>query len=393
MNRSILHVDMDLFASVEQRDNPELRGKPVVVGAGSHERGVVSAASYEARKFGIHSAMPSREAYRRCPDAIFIRGNHDLYMDVSRQIFEIFDRYTPFVEGLSCDEAFLDVSSVRKLFGDGVSIARRIRSDIKSELSLTASVGVAHNKFLAKVASDLQKPDGLTVVPADPEGVRLFLAPLPVRRIFGVGKTMAATLGKLGVRTIADIQKINMDSLIRSIGENAALHIRELSFGRDSRTVEPEREEKSISREHTFSEDAVDEEKILAVLLELASDVAHRVRKQEKFACTGRLKLRWEDFTSITRQRPFEEPSCDDMTFREMARMLYEKEERAGRPVRLIGFGVMDFISERTSQMVLFENEIREREKRESISRVLDDLRDKLDGGKIGFGSSHEVEK
>lgn len=387
MSRSILHVDMDaFFAAIEQRDHPELRGKPVIVGAGPHERGVVSTASYEARKFGIHSAMPSREAYRRCPNAIFVPGNHRLYMEISRQIFRIFGRYTPFVEGLSCDEAFLDVGGSRKLFGDSVTIAKRIRADIKSELSLTASVGVAHNKFLAKVASDMNKPDGLTVVPDDEEGVRLFLAPLSARRIFGVGQNTAAALEKAGIRTIGDIQMANRATLARVVGENGAAHIIELAFGRDDRPLELEREEKSISREYTFPEDERDEEKIMAVLLNLASDVARRVRKHGKYAAVGRLKLRWSDFTSISRQRPFDKPSCDDITFREMARSLYDSEKGTGRPVRLIGFGTMGFSTERATQMGLFADESDKLEKRENLSRALDDIRAKLDGGEISFG-------
>ena len=379
MGRSILHVDMDeFFAAIEQRDHPELRGKPVVVGSGPHERGVVSTASYEARKFGIHSAMPSREAYRRCPQAIFVPCNHSLYMEVSRQIFGIFDRYTPFVEGLSCDEAFLDVTGSQKLFGDAVSIAKCIQSDIKSELSLTASVGVAHNKFLAKVASDMNKPDGLTVVPCDEEGVRSFLAPLPVRRIFGVGQNTAAILEKAGIRTIGDIQKTNRATLARVVGENGRRHIK--SWHSTAATEGIER-----IAEYT-SEDERDVEKIMVLLLDLASDVARRVRKLGKYASVGRLKLRWGDFSSITRQRPFDKPSCDDITFREMARMLYNAERGTGRPVRLIGFGTMGLSTERAMQMGLFADETDKLEKRENLSRALDDIRSKLDGGEISFG-------
>ncbi|MBQ3811143.1 MAG: DNA polymerase IV, partial [Kiritimatiellae bacterium] len=206
--RSILHVDMDaFFASVEQRDRPELRGRPVIVGAGPHERGVVSTCSYEARRFGVHSAMPSREAFRLCPQGVFLPPDGARYMAASAKVFGIFDRYTPLVQGLSCDEAFLDVSGAEKLFGDAVSIARRIRADIAGELHLTASVGVATNKFLAKVASDLNKPDGLTVVPEDAEGIRAFLAPLPVGRIFGVGRVTGEALAAAGIRTIGDLQR------------------------------------------------------------------------------------------------------------------------------------------------------------------------------------------
>lgn len=390
MERSILHVDMDaFFASVEQRDNPELRGKPVVVGAGPHERGVVSAASYEARKFGIHSAMPSREAYRRCPNAVFVPCNHRRYMEVSHQVFEIFGNYTPFVEGLSCDEAFLDVTGARMLFGDAVAIAKKIRADIREKLSLTASVGVARNKFLAKVASDLDKPDGLTIVPNDDEGVRRFLAPLPARKIFGIGGATAAQLEKAGIRTIGDIQEAADATLERLVGRNGAAQLKALAFGRDDRPVVVEHEEKSISREHTFADDELDVGKITAVLLDLASDVARQVREAGKYASTGRLKLRWEDFTTLTRQRQFAEPSRDDFTFREMARSLFEAEIGGGRlrPVRLIGFGVMGFSTARTTQMSLFGDADKTLEKRESICNALDEIRRNLDGGDIGFGA------
>ncbi|MBQ6103728.1 MAG: DNA polymerase IV, partial [Kiritimatiellae bacterium] len=319
----ILHVDMDaFFASVEQRDRPELRGKPVIVGAGPHVRGVVSTCSYEARKFGVHSAMPSREAFRLCPQGVFVPPDMDRYMEASAKVFAIFDRYTPLVQGLSCDEAFLDVSGASLLFGDPVEIARRIRADIASELSLTASVGVAPNKFLAKLASDLHKPDGLTIVPTDPEDIRAFLAPLPATRIFGVGKVLGETLRAHGVKTIGDIQKTHPSALARWCGPTAAEALHELAFGRDGRTVETEREEKSISREHTFSVDEKDPAAVRALLLDLASDVARQVRAAGKFAATAHLKLRTDDFRTVTRQRPFDRPACDDFAYRDAASAL-----------------------------------------------------------------------
>lgn len=373
------------FASIEQRDHPEWRGKPVVVGSGPHERGVVSTASYEARKFGVHSAMPSREAYRRCPQAIFVPVHHHHYLEVSRQIFSIFERYTPFVEGLSCDEAFLDVTGSFRLFGEAVEIARRIRADIAGELDLTASVGVAGNKFLAKVASDMNKPDGLTLVPSDPESIRAFLAPLPVRRIFGVGKASAEILDKAGIRTIGDIQNTPVKTLARLIGENAAGPLRDLAFGLDDRPVETEREEKSISREYTFPEDEPDVEIITAQLLELAADVGRQLRGAGKFASTGKLKLRWSDFTTLTRQQAFNSPSCDDFTLREMATTLFRREKLDGRSVRLVGFGVTGLSAERLAQASLFGDPDERRTKRENVCRAIDQIRGKL-GGDIGFG-------
>lgn len=388
--RRILHVDMDaFFAAVEQRDRPELRGKPVVIGSGPHERGIVCTASYEARPFGIHSAMPSREAYRLCPHAVFIPPDHRKYSAESAKIFAIFDRYTPFVEGLSCDEAFLDVTGSRRLFGDAATIAKRIRADIHGELRLTASVGVATNKFLAKVASDLNKPDGLTLVPDDPAGIRAFLAPLPAKRIFGIGKVATGILEQGGIRTIGDIQKAYPATLSRLLGAAAAEHLAALAVGLDDRPVETEREEKSISREHTFAEDEADVAVVRATLLDLAADVARRTREAGRFASTGKIKLRWADFTTLTRQEGFATPACDDFTFRETALRLFEREPLRGRRVRLIGFGVTGLSDSRVVQPGLFVAEADVvREKRERVSRALDAIRDKLDGGAIGFGGA-----
>lgn len=386
MRRPILHVDMDaFFASVEQRDRPEYRGKPLIVGAGPHERGVVSTCSYEARRFGVRSAMPSREAFRRCPQGIFVPPDMGRYLEASAAVFAVFDRYTPLVQGLSCDEAFLDVSGAGLLFGDSVEIARRIRADIARELHLTASVGVAPNKFLAKVASDLNKPDGLTVVPDDPDGIRDFLAPLAVGRIFGVGKVTGETLAARGIRTIGDLQRADAAALARWLGPRAAAELRALAFGIDSREVETEREEKSISREHTFPVDTSDRGLVLDTLLELASDVAAQVRAAGKWAATAHYKLRTDDFRTITRQRPFDAPAQDDFTYREAARGLFEANP-AARPVRLVGFGVSGFSDSRPEpEPTLFgPAEPDERAaKRESLSRAMDDIRARLGAGAV----------
>lgn len=387
-NRCILHVDMDaFFAAVEQREHPEWRGKPVVVGSPPDKRGVVSTASYEARAFGIHSAMPSREAYRRCPEAIFTPVNGALYHAVSEAIFSIFNRYTPFVEGLSCDEAFLDVTGSHTLFGDGEAIAQLIRADIAHELYLTASVGVAPNKFLAKIASELEKPDGLTIMPFEPEAIAARLAPMPATRIFGIGKRTAESLAAAGIQTIGDIQRSSEHTLVRLVGENTASHLKQLAFGIDDRPVEIERQEKSISREYTFAVDEEDPETVRSVLIELASDVGRQIREAGKFATTGRLKLRWSDFTTFTRQQAFDTPACDDFTFRETALALLAREKISEHAIRLIGFGVTGLLDERTEQPSLFSDENEQRRKRESICTVLDDLRRNLDSSShIGWG-------
>lgn len=396
LRAGILHIDMDaFFAAVEQREHPEWRGKPVIVGSGPYERGVVSTASYEARRFGVHSAMPSREAYRLCPHGIFTPGNHQLYSEVSAQIFDIFYRYTPFVEGLSCDEAFLDVYGSYKLFGSAYEIGEKIRKAIRDELHLTASVGVATNKFLAKLASDMNKPDGITVVPTAPCEVQRFLAPLPVRSIFGVGGALAKQLSQVGIRTIGDLQNIPMHALIGLLGENTAEHLHSLAFGEDCREVSNERVEKSISREYTFGEDETNHEKIKQVLLELASDVGAQLRAAGKYASTVKLKLRWSDFKTITRQRTLAFAICDDFSIRDAGLELLAQQTLSA-PVRLIGIGVTGLCDEPESkdpQLTLFGDPATERTedtlKKERLSKTIDDLRNNvLDGGEIKLGAN-----
>lgn len=390
----ILHVDMDaFFAAVEQREHPEWRGKPVIVGSGPHERGVVSTASYEARKFGVHSAMPSREAYRLCPHGIFTPGNHQLYSEVSAQIFEIFYRYTPFVEGLSCDEAFLDVYGSYKLFGSAFEIGEKIRKAIRDELQLTASVGVATNKFLAKLASDMNKPDGITVVPTTPREIQRFLAPLPVRSIFGVGGTLAKHLNQIGIKTIGDLQNTSMHTLIGLLGENTAEHLHSLAFGEDCREVSNERVEKSISREYTFGEDTIDKELVRQVLLDLALEVGAQLRATGKYALTVKIKLRWSDFHTITRQKTLSSAICDDFSIRDTALELLSQ-QNINAPIRLIGIGVTGFTDKFSlidQQLTLFPDscveEVQQIQKKERLSKTLDNLRSKtLDGGVIKLG-------
>jgi len=377
-DRSILHVDMDaFFAAVEQHDHPELRGKPVIVGAPANQRGVVATCSYEARVFGVHSAMPSHEAFQRCPQAIFVPPDMPRYAAISRQVFAIFERFTPLVEPVSIDEAFLDVSGSKRLFGEPEVIAACIRAAIQAEMGLTASVGVAGNKFLAKLASESSKPDGLTVVPRERAGVLDFLAPLPVGRLWGVGKVMRELLENHNYRVIGDIQRASEASLAAVVGRHVANHLLHLAFGEDEREIETESEEKSISREHTFSVDCRDPEHMRAVLRDLADDVGRHLREIGKFAAVGRLKLRWSDFQTLTRQRTFPLPVCDDFTLRRLALELFEAEPRI-LPVRLIGFGVSGFAAERHEQLSLFADPAERRDRDEKLCRTVDGLRTKL---------------
>ena len=308
--RQILHVDMDaFFVSVELRRRPELVGQPVVVG-GTGRRGVVAAASYEARRFGVYSAMPSAVARRRCPHAVFLPGDHALYGEVSAQVREIFDRYTPVVEPLSLDEAFLDVTGSIRLFGPGIAIAQMIRRDVTDELSLGCSVGVAPNKFLAKLASVEAKPHatpagidagaGVVVVAAGQE--REFLDPLPVERLWGVGPVTLERLHRIGVRRVADFALVGESALVGALGAGQAQHLVALSVGVDDRPVEPEREAKSISHEETYSDNQTTPEEMRTSLVRLADAVAARMRKAGVGARTLAVKVRFDDgFHTITR--------------------------------------------------------------------------------------------
>ena len=381
--REIVHVDMDaFFASVEQRDHPEWRGKPVIVGAPPDARGVVSTCSYEARKFGVHSAMPSREAARRCPHGIFVRGNHKLYEAVSQQVMEIFDRFTPLVEQVSIDEAYLDVTGAFRLFGDGVAIGTAIRKAINEELQLTASVGVGPNKFIAKLCSELAKPNGLRAAPREHDALLAFLAEQPVGSLFGVGKVARVNLERSGYRTVGDIQKAHFSTLVSLFGRSFAEQLVAYAHGEGADEIVTWREEQSISREHTFDVDCSDREVVRQTLSYLVDDVGRRVRAAGKWATVAKLKLRWSDFTTITRQMPFRQAACDDFTLLEYARTLFDR-ERLIAPVRLIGFGVTGLQEEPGQQELdLFgAGEGRNgnnQERKERLSATLDALRAKL---------------
>ena len=265
---TVLHVDMDaFFASVEQRDHPEWRGKPIIVGAGPHERGVVSTCSYEARRYGVRSAMPSRTAYALCPNGIFVPPRMHAYQEVSDIAFEVFSHYSPFVEGVSVDEAFLDVTGTVHLFGDMRTLAERLRAEVKAKCGVTCSVGLAPNRLLAKIASEQNKPNGLFVMPFEVDAIRAFLAPQPVKILWGVGKKTADVLVRYGYRTCADIQNADPRFLARILGDAAAESIRNHAFGIDNSPFPSEEaEEKSVSREHTFAEDESDRETVRQTL-------------------------------------------------------------------------------------------------------------------------------
>ncbi len=306
--RSILHLDLDAFyASVEVLDRPELRGKPVIVG-GDERRGVVAAASYEARKSGVHSAMPTATAKRLCPKGIFLPVRMSRYAEMSDTVFAIYRRFTPLVEPLSIDEAFLDVTGCERLFGGAEEVARKIKAAVREETGLTVSAGVAPNKFLAKIASDLGKPDGLTVVP--PGGEQDFLDPLPVGKLWGVGKvTEEALLGR-GIRTIGDLRRSSRETLVRTFGAHGE-HLHELARGIDDRPVETEREAKSVGHEDTYDHDLRDRGAMRRELLSLSDRVSSRLRHGGIKGKTVTLKVKYHDFVQVTRAITLSDPTDD----------------------------------------------------------------------------------
>jgi DNA polymerase IV len=372
MNRQILHVDMDaFFAAIEQRDFPALRGRPVLVGGGADQRGVVATASYEARPFGCRSAMPTAQALKLCPDAVLVRGRMEVYAAESRTIRAIFEHFTPEVEPLSIDEAFLDVTGSQRLFGSGVEIARRIKAAIVAETRLTASIGVAPNKFLAKLASDLDKPDGLTVVPA--EGVEGFLAPLPIRRLWGAGPRVQARFAELGVATFADAWPLSVERLEAAFGEHGREFYR-LLRGIDERPVEPDRDAKSISHEQTFARDVRDVDRLRLVLLEQTERVAQRLRAEGRLARTVTLKIRSGRFETLTRRSTLPQPTDRTDHFWATAKTLFEAWRRERFfPVRLIGMGVSGLRPRDGAQLDLFADETAVRQAK--LDAVADEIR------------------
>ncbi len=386
VSRTILHVDMDAFyAAVEVRDRPELRGRPVIVGADPRQgrgRGVVAAASYEARARGVRSAMPISRAWRLCPHGVYLRPRFARYEEVSRQVFELLGRYTDRVEPISIDEAFLDLTGCERLVGAGSEAARRIKGKIRRELGLVASVGVALNKFLAKVASALEKPDGLTVVPPGAEAQ--FLAPLPVSRIWGVGPKTAAALRSRGVRTIGDLQRLRPGDLEAWFGE-AGRQLWRLARGIDERPVEPPAEPKSLGAEVTFAEDVSDWETVRLTLLDLCDRVAARLRRHGALARGVTLKFRDGQFRTSTRSAALEPPTdlAEDLFAAVELLLRRVPWPREGR-VRLVGVqaarlvptgagwqpGLFDADPDRRRRAARAQDEVRRRFGRQGIVRA-----------------------
>ena len=383
----ILHIDMDaFFASIEQRDHPALRGRPVVVGGGSG-RGVVAAASYEARRFGIRSAMGGRRAAELCPDAIFVRSRIDHYVAVGRQVRDIFHRYTPLVQPLSSDEAFLDVSQTASLFGDAAAIGRRIKSEIQRELDLTASVGVAPVKFVAKIASDINKPDGFVEVP--PDDVLDFLDPLPVSRLWGVGKVGQEKLRRWGLHRMVDIRTKDPEFMLSALG-NWGQHLWYLANGIDPRPVISDRNAKQISHERTFNEDIVEPDMLIAVVSFLGEQVARRLRRNHRLCRTVGLKYRLEDFRTFARSRRMRtETDSTDAIVQTATELLSQMRSREPRPVRLIGVSISSLSArDAAKQLSLFDVRPAEAAMRK-VDPIVDQLQEKIGIDALYRGSSH----
>ncbi|HOX25369.1 MAG TPA: DNA polymerase IV [Candidatus Krumholzibacteria bacterium] len=376
--RAILHVDMDAFyAAVEVLDEPRLAGQPVIVGGTPEGRGVVAAASYEARRYGIRSAMPAAQAIQRCPHGVFLRPRMARYVEVSERIFAIMREYTPLVEPLSIDEAFLDVTGSERLFGSAETIGRALKQRIRDEVGLTASVGVAANKFLAKLASELEKPDGFVVIRADEARERL--AGLPVGKLWGVGKVTERELHGLGVHSIGDLVRAPRAVLDRCFGDHAA-HLLELAAGRDERPVVPVHEAKSLGNEITFAEDIADASELCGILDLLAEKVAWRLRRHGLRGRTVTLKARYPDFSTHTRSRTLPQSTQSTTAIRAAARELLERQlGRRGRPLRLIGVTVSQFDETAAVQGQLFGDPTRARE--EALDRIVDRINERF--GKV----------
>jgi DNA polymerase IV len=370
--RCILHADMDAFyAAIEQRDRPDLRGKPVIVG-GSGPRQVVSTCSYEARRFGVRSAMPGMRARQLCPHGIFVAPRMEHYVAVSAEVHAVFARFTDAVESLSLDEAFLDVTGSRALFGDGETIARRIKHEVLAATALRVSVGVATSKYVAKVASDLRKPDALVVVP--PGAEREFLAPLPVARLWGVGPATQKLLERAGLRCIGDVQKLSLPQLVDVFGGNLGEHLFTLANGLDAREVEAERVARSIGQEQTFAVDLATPEQANAVLLQLADGVGRRLRQAGLRAAVVRLKVRYPDFTTLVRQRRLP-ATADDMELYQLARQLLAEEWPGVPGLRLLGVTAADLVAAAGPvQAGLFERPAAQRQR---LLEAMDAIRDR----------------
>lgn len=374
-SRRIIHLDMDAFyASVEVLDDPSLKGRPVIVG-GDFRRGVVSAASYEARAFGVHSAQPIATARRLCPQGVFLPVRMARYQEISRNIFSLFRLFTPLVEPLSIDEAFLDITASTRLFGPPEAMARKIKALVRENTGLSLSAGVAPNKFLAKIASDLHKPDGLTVVP--PEGIRAFLDPLPIGRLWGVGEATRKALGQFNVNTIGDLGRLPLSLLEKKFGEHGR-RLYELARGMDDREVLTNHEIKSVGQEETFDADLLELDVLKKALLSLAQRVTRRMRRSGFAGRTITLKVKYHDFRQITRSLTLPETTDDGRTVYRQVCGLLSKTEAGRRPIRLLGISVSHpdppFQSQ---QLSIFDSEERPASDNH-LNRALDVIQEKF---------------
>lgn len=373
MPRKIIHLDLDaFFCAVEELRDPSLQGKPFAVGGSPQGRGVVASCSYPARMFGVHSAMPMAQALRLCPELIVISGRHARYSEVSKQVMAILGDETPLVEAISIDEAFLDMSDVAEPVA---SMARRIQARIHEESRLPCSLGVAGNKLVAKIANDVGKsqvrtgkpPNAITIVPIGQETA--FLAPLPTRALWGVGPKMAQTLAAMGIHTIGDLATQSPEAMIRRFGKHG-YDLVQRARGIDERPVVTEHQIKSISKETTFAQDETDERRLLHTLRRLGEDVGNRLRRRQMLATTVKLKLRWKDFTTITRQKTLSQASDQDDDITTTATILFHEAWSPGRPVRLIGVGVSG-LQEGWRQLSLWdETDLRDRKLQATLDRL-----------------------
>lgn len=375
--RHIIHLDMDAFyAAIEEMDHPEYRGKPLVVGAdpkAGKGRGVVSTANYEARKYGIRSALPVSKAYRLCPHAIFVPGRPQRYGEVSRHVMHILSDFSPIIQQISIDEAFLDITQTANGFGGPYKLAEQLKARIRHEVGLTASVGLASNMFIAKVASDLQKPDGLTICPAGHE--KEFLAPLPINKLWGVGPKTEERMRAYGFNTIGDIAKCTQETLAKTFGKWGA-HLWALAHGIDHRAVEDGGPRKSISQEHTWEEDVADPALVEKRIWKIADDLSRYMREEKIKGRVLTVKIRLEGFLTYTRRQTLSAHTNDAATMREVAVKLFRDFDREGKRVRLIGVNLSDLNTHGNEQLQLFEQP--ESKQKDKVAELLDTLREKF---------------
>ena len=385
--RWIAHVDLDAFyASCEQRDHPEYRQRPVIVGAQPGNRGVVAAASYEARHFGIRSAMPIAEAHRRCPDAVYLKPDMQKYQVASRQVFEILGNITPVVEKASIDEAYLDISGLEKIFGTPDTIGREIRRRIRNATELTASVGIGPNRLIAKLASEAGKPDGLTVI--WPDDVLDFLASMPVSNLRGLGRQTHKIFDRLNIRTVAELRATPAATLKKHLGEKAALSFHRQAYGRASDKIVTDRRRKSISKEQTFGTDVSDRDRLHDVLRELAGGVGRTARREQLSGTVVTLKIRFEGFETYTRQTTLPAPTNDERLMLTNAWSLFVNGNLPNKPVRLIGVGISGW-QEEVAQTDLFEP-VEQKVHEQKILEAIDTVAEKFGKPILQIGMSRK---